>query len=69
MTTGVMSRVYSRRALWYALPLTLSFMALFVIAFDQGQLLSTIAGESAYRLNWLHEFFHDARHAAGFPCH
>ncbi|MBI4333973.1 MAG: CbtB-domain containing protein [Chloroflexi bacterium] len=19
--------------------------------------------------NWLHEFFHDARHAAGFPCH
>lgn len=26
-------------------------------------------GIRALQENWLHEFFHDARHAAGFPCH
>jgi hypothetical protein len=40
---------------------------LFAVAFDQGQLASlikTAAGDST-----VHEFFHDARHMLGFPCH
>lgn len=69
MSAHILSRVHSTRALWYALPLTFSLAALFVVAFDQGQLLSAFVGQSAYKLNWVHEFFHDARHAAGFPCH
>ncbi|MBI4288736.1 MAG: CbtB-domain containing protein [Chloroflexi bacterium] len=69
MPVRMLSRVHSTGALWYALPLTLASVALFVLAFDQGQLLSTFLGQSAYQLNWVHEFFHDARHAAGFPCH
>jgi hypothetical protein len=40
---------------------------LFAVAFDQGQLASVLkaaAGDST-----VHEFFHDARHMLGFPCH
>ncbi len=40
---------------------------LFAVAFDQGQLAqlaSAAAGDST-----VHEFFHDARHMLGFPCH
>lgn len=40
---------------------------LFAVAFDQGQLaalLQAAAGDST-----VHEFFHDARHMLGFPCH
>jgi hypothetical protein len=40
---------------------------LFAVAFDQGQLAQVVqaaAGDSV-----VHEFFHDARHMLGFPCH
>ncbi len=40
---------------------------LFAVAFDQGQLASLVkaaAGDST-----VHEFFHDARHMLGVPCH
>ncbi len=37
---------------------------LFAVAFDQGQLATAAAGDST-----VHEFFHDARHMLGFPCH
>jgi hypothetical protein len=40
---------------------------LFAVAFDQGQLAQLVkaaAGDST-----VHEFFHDARHMLGFPCH
>lgn len=40
---------------------------LFAVAFDQGQVaqvLRAAAGDST-----VHEFFHDARHMLGFPCH
>jgi hypothetical protein len=33
--------------------------------FDQGLLSTTLGKPEAY----LHELFHDARHAMGFPCH
>jgi len=42
---------------------------LYVLAFDQGQLLSVVQGSLAFEQNLIHELTHDARHAAGFPCH
>ena len=42
---------------------------LFSVGFDQGQLFSSVEGKVAFDSNWLHEFVHDMRHAAGFPCH
>ncbi len=42
---------------------------LFIVGYDQGQLFSLVQGEKAYNDLWVHEFSHDMRHAAGFPCH
>lgn len=42
---------------------------LYVLAIDQGQLLSLIQGSAAFDQTVFHETLHDARHAAGFPCH
>ena len=47
----------------------LGFFALYALALDQGWLLSWIHGPAAFDMNLIHEFLHDARHAAGFPCH
>ena len=41
----------------------------FIVGYDQGQLFSLVQGEQAYNDLWIHEFLHDMRHAAGFPCH
>lgn len=41
----------------------------FVMGFDQGQIFSVAQGEQAYNDMWMHEFSHDMRHSAGFPCH
>ena len=41
----------------------------FMVGFDQGQIFSVAQGEQAYQDLWMHEFYHDMRHAAGFPCH
>lgn len=43
--------------------------ALYVIGLDQGWLLSLVQGGIAFDQNLVHEALHDARHAAGFPCH
>lgn len=51
-----------------ALVLLGSFI-IFVMGFDQGQIFSILEGEQAYKDLYMHELFHDARHAAGFPCH
>ena len=42
---------------------------LFIVGYDQGHLFSLVQGEHAYNDLWIHEFLHDMRHAAGFPCH
>ena len=42
---------------------------LFIVGYDQGQLFSLVQGEQAYNDLWVHEFSHDMRHTAGFPCH
>ena len=44
-------------------------MGLYVMGLDQGYLLSLVQGNVAFDQNLVHEFLHDARHAAGFPCH
>lgn len=47
----------------------LGIFGLYVLALDQGLLLSLVQGAQAFDMNLLHEAVHDARHAAGFPCH
>ncbi len=47
----------------------LGLIALYVVGLDQGQLLSLVQGGVAFDQNLIHEAVHDARHAAGFPCH
>jgi hypothetical protein len=42
---------------------------LFIVGYDQGQLFSIVQGEKAFEDLYIHELFHDMRHAAGFPCH
>jgi hypothetical protein len=47
----------------------LGVFSLYLVGFDQGYLLAIFQGHSALTQNMLHELFHDARHAAAFPCH
>ena len=47
----------------------LALLGLFALGLDQGQIMSLWQGDAAYQMNLLHELVHDARHAAGFPCH
>jgi Probable cobalt transporter subunit (CbtB) len=42
---------------------------MFMVGYDQGHLFSVAQGEQAYEDLWMHEFYHDMKHAAGFPCH
>ncbi|MGI0089258.1 MAG: CbtB domain-containing protein [Nitrosopumilaceae archaeon] len=42
---------------------------LFVIGFDQGHMFSVVMGQQAFEDLYLHELYHDMRHAAGYPCH
>jgi Probable cobalt transporter subunit (CbtB) len=49
-------------------------LSMFVAGYDQGQLVQALAAPMGIHLNhdqlmWIHEFNHDLRHAAGFPCH
>ena len=52
-----------------AILVTVFIIGLFVVGFDQGHIFSIIYGESSFVDQFLHEFTHDMRHAAGFPCH
>jgi hypothetical protein len=47
----------------------IGLFALYVMGLDQGRLLSLVQGQTAIDQNLIHEFVHDARHTAGFPCH
>lgn len=42
---------------------------LFVVGYDQGHTFSPVRGSAAFDEIFLHEFTHDMRYAAGFPCH
>lgn len=53
-----------------ALIALLLFIALaYLIAFDQGQIGALLTDRMLDSGGVLHEFFHDARHLLGFPCH
>lgn len=48
--------------------------SMFVVGYDQGQLVQALTAPMGIHLNHdqlmlIHEFNHDLRHAAGFPCH
>ena len=62
------SIIQGQRRISAALAL-LGLFTLYVVALDQGFLLSWIHGPAAFDMNLIHEALHDARHAAGFPCH
>jgi hypothetical protein len=49
--------------------LAILLFGMFIVGYDQGQLLSLVEGQKAFDDMWMHEFYHDLRHAAGFPCH
>jgi hypothetical protein len=47
---------------------------MFIVGYDQGQLVQALFVPMGIHLNHdqlmiIHEFNHDLRHAAGFPCH
>jgi hypothetical protein len=49
-------------------------LGMFVAGYDQGQMLQALFAPIGVHLNHdqlmlIHEFNHDLRHAAGFPCH
>jgi len=47
----------------------LAALGLYVLALDQGLLLSLVQGSAAFDQNMLHELLHDGRHVLGAPCH
>ncbi|HXW11731.1 MAG TPA: CbtB domain-containing protein [Nitrososphaeraceae archaeon] len=49
--------------------LAILLLGMFIVGYDQGQLFSLAEGQKAFDDMWMHEFYHDLRHAAGFPCH
>lgn len=49
--------------------LAILLLGMFIVGYDQGQLFSLVEGQKAFDDLWMHEFYHDLRHAAGFPCH
>jgi hypothetical protein len=49
--------------------LAILLFGMFIVGYDQGQLFSIAEGQKAFDDMWMHEFYHDLRHAAGFPCH
>lgn len=49
--------------LWLAATAILALLAIYFVGVDQGA-VSLFGGDTH-----VHEFFHDARHLLGFPCH
>ena len=61
--------VYDVPKIAISLLLGIFLLSTFVVGFDQGLLFSSVQGQKAFDTKWFHEFYHDMRHAAGFPCH
>lgn len=49
--------------------LGITVFGIWIVGYDQGQVLSVFFGQEAFDDLMMHEFYHDMRHAAGFPCH
>ena len=70
ITDIITGGVTGQREAWKAWAVLAGAGALYaLLAFDQGHLLSLVQGHTAFDTNFIHELVHDARHAAGFPCH
>lgn len=55
---------------WRALAvLVMAAAVLYGVALDQGVLLASVSDLAAADGSVLHDFFHDARHLLGVPCH
>jgi hypothetical protein len=52
-----------KAALWLTATVVLAVAVYYFIGIDQGA--ASLFGRNMY----VHEFFHDARHFLGFPCH
>lgn len=61
------SRSLPRPGLPLLLAAVAALLLLFAVAFDQGTITSLLAAGADD--STIHEFFHDARHTLGFPCH
>ena len=68
-TSQITKTNYSVPKLAAGILLILFGSGLFVVGFDQGHLFSLAEGTKAFDDLYLHELYHDMRHAAGFPCH
>jgi len=68
-TSQISKSNYTVPKLAIGILLALFGLGLFVVGFDQGHLFSIAEGTSAFDDLYLHELFHDMRHAAGYPCH
>ena len=44
-------------------------LGMFMVGYDQGNLFSLAQGNQDFDTMWMHEYYHDMRHSAGFPCH
>lgn len=51
------------------IPFVLALLGLYLVALEQGQLLSLAQAVAAVDPALVHELLHDARHAAALPCH
>ena len=49
--------------------LGIMIFGMFIVGYDQGHLFSLAQGDQAFDTMWMHEFYHDMGHSAGFPCH
>jgi hypothetical protein len=49
--------------------LVFALLVLYAVGFDRGALAAPLTHAMAHKGGVLHEFFHDARHLLGIPCH
>jgi len=56
-----------------AILLGITVFGFFIVGFDQGEAFGIKVPQDGSGdtpgTNWMHEFYHDMRHAGGFPCH
>jgi hypothetical protein len=70
----IVREVNTRPKIAVGVLLAILVVGMFIVGYDQGQLAQAIFTPLGIHLNHdqlmlIHEFNHDLRHAAGFPCH
>jgi hypothetical protein len=69
VNTQILKESFGLTKIAIGMLLAILLFGMFIVGFDQGQLFSLVEGQKAFDDMWMHEFYHDLRHAAGFPCH